>query len=113
MSPNINVVETALKTITSAQLTPTEHLLLKDFVQSAVDPSRAAQHVLQRIRNDPSGKSVEGALRDLKADWRRLTAECESPLQFLSDAYMVEVLLSTSNPCRQSTGQVADSCSMS
>jgi hypothetical protein len=42
MSPSINVVETALKTITSAQLTPTEHLLLKDFVQSAVDPSRAA-----------------------------------------------------------------------
>ncbi len=111
MSQNTNVVETALKTITSAQLTPTEHLLLKDFVQSAIDPLRAARHVLQRIENYP-GKSLEGALRDLKAEWRRLIAECESPL-LLSVAYMVGVLLSTSNPCRQSTAQVADSCPMS
>lgn len=110
MSQNINVVETALKTITSAQLTPTEHLLLKDFVQSAVDPLRAARHVLQRIENYP-GKSSEGALRGLKADWRRLAAECEPPL-LPSVAYVAEVLLFASNPCRRSTGQVADSCSV-
>lgn len=87
MSQDINVVETALETIASAQLTPTEHLLLKDFVQNAVDPRCAAQHVLQRIESYP-GKSTEGALRDLKADWRKLTDERESPLLF-SVAYMV------------------------
>ena len=111
MSQDTDVVETALKTITSAQLMPIEHLLLTDFIQSAVDPLCAARHVLQRIGNYP-GKSLEGALRELKADWRRLTAECESPL-LLSVADMVGFSLSTSNPCGQSTAQVADSCSVS
>lgn len=98
MSENTNVMETALETIASAQLTPTEHLVLKDFVQSAVDPQRAGRHVLQRIGDYP-GKSSEGALRDLKADWRRLTAECKLPL-LPSVVYVAEVLLSTSNPRR-------------
>lgn len=110
MSQNTSIVETALNTIASAQLTPTEQLLLKNFVQSAADPSLAARHVLQRI--DSSGKSSVEALRDLKADWRRLTIECE--LQSASFVTcMVESLIVTSHLCRQSTAQAEDYCPVS
>ena len=68
-------IQTALTAIFSARLTPTEHLLLKDFVEGAVDPGRAARYVLQRIDN--SKRSIEEELRCLKRDWRRLVSRRE------------------------------------
>ncbi|OBT80199.1 hypothetical protein VF21_00547 [Pseudogymnoascus sp. 05NY08] len=60
----------ALELISSARLEPTEHLLLKQFVEGAVDPDRAAQYLLSTI-NTPH-QDVETSLRCFKADWRDL-----------------------------------------
>ncbi|KKZ68518.1 hypothetical protein EMCG_05802 [[Emmonsia] crescens] len=73
---------TALSAIRSANLTPTEHLLLSEFVNQAVDTERAARYVLYWIES--SCQTVEEALRSLKHDWKRLvtrfTAAVEVPI---------------------------------
>ena len=57
--------------IESAQLMPTEHLLLKAFLDGAVDPELAAGYVLQEASHHPA-RAIEDALRDFKQEWRRL-----------------------------------------
>lgn len=76
-------VEAALAAIVSAELSPTEHLLLRSFVDEAVDPSYAAQYILHRL-NEHSDVSPEEVLRSFKQDWRRLAVKCESPVLSLS-----------------------------
>lgn len=61
MAPGESNVDTALRVIEPEQLTPTEHLLLKEFVTEAVDPDSAARYVLQRVHNS-SPRHVEEAL---------------------------------------------------
>lgn len=61
-------------TIRSANLSPTEHSLLIDFVESAVDPEYTAKYVLKRLSND-SHRGAEASLRHLKQDWRRLVSK--------------------------------------
>lgn len=73
-------VEAALAAIESAKLTPTEHLLLKSFVKEAVDPSHAAQHILQRLSKH-ANLSSEEVLRGFKQDWRRLVVKCKLPVR--------------------------------
>lgn len=53
--------------ISSAKLTPTEHLLLKGFINEAVDPEYAAQYVSQKI-NQNTNSNIEDVLQDLKRD---------------------------------------------
>lgn len=44
----------SLELISLARLEPTEHLLLKQFVEGAVDPERAAQYLLSNINKSPT-----------------------------------------------------------
>lgn len=66
----------ALEVISSANLTPTEHLLLEHFVEKAVDPDLAAQHLVSRVQQD-AGVEVEACLRSFKQDWRKLIWKCK------------------------------------
>ncbi|EFE38808.1 hypothetical protein TRV_06533 [Trichophyton verrucosum HKI 0517] len=74
-----DVVATALDTVKSAALTPTEHLLLKRFLDKAQDSSCAAIYLLRKVEENPS-RSVEANLREFKKDWRRLVTKCKAPV---------------------------------
>lgn len=65
--------KSALQIISSADLSPTEHLLLNHFIEGAVDPDLAAQYLISRIdfQHDP-----EFCLRRFKQDWKKLAARC-------------------------------------
>ncbi|KAL3456712.1 kinase-like domain-containing protein [Aspergillus heterothallicus] len=63
-------VQRALGCIESAELSPTEHLILKHFVESAVDPEIAAEYLLSRTQ--ASSDTVEISLREFKRQWRAL-----------------------------------------
>ena len=76
MAPNISILDSTLDLITSAKLTPTEHLLLKGFLTEAVDPEYAAQYISQRIEGR-GDRNIEEALRELKQDWKQLVLKCE------------------------------------
>lgn len=67
-------IDDALAAIKSASLTPTEHLILEQFVTEAVNSECAAQYVLETIGDSSSG--VEVALRKLKMNWKRLVERC-------------------------------------
>jgi hypothetical protein len=77
MSQAPSLTQSALTCIASARLAPTEHLLLKDLIESAVDPNYISQHILQRIQDNPC-RTKEETLRSLKGDWRRLTTRREA-----------------------------------
>jgi hypothetical protein len=64
MSRTPKVVEAAVAAIMSAQLTPTEHLLLKDLVANAVDADQVARYILELIEQN-SDQSTENVLRSL------------------------------------------------
>lgn len=66
----------ALEVISSACLSPTEHLLLKHFVEKAVDPDLAAQYLMSRLHPDEE-QSSEASLRSFKQDWRDLVSRCK------------------------------------
>lgn len=67
---------TVLEIISSVDLSPTEHLLLKHFVKGAVDPASAAEFLQSKL---PHSDDVEPALRAFKQDWRRLVPNRRSP----------------------------------
>lgn len=66
-------VDSALEVVSSASLSPTEHLLLKGFVTGAVDPELAAIYLLSRVGPN-THQDVETNLHELKKDWRKLVA---------------------------------------
>jgi hypothetical protein len=66
------IVDKATAAIKAADLTPTEHLMLLDFVNEAYEPSLTARVVLDRIRD--GDEPVEETLRVLKEDWHELVA---------------------------------------
>lgn len=70
-----SVVVEAVEAIVAATLSPTEHKILSAFIEEAVDPRRAAAHILTRIRSAPEG-IVEEVLRDFKREWHELAAKC-------------------------------------
>lgn len=70
------IIEEATVAIETADLTPTEHQILLDFVREAYEPSLAAREVLHRIRDDY--RPVEDSLRALKEDWHELVAISEN-----------------------------------
>ncbi|OJJ95222.1 hypothetical protein ASPACDRAFT_1860272 [Aspergillus aculeatus ATCC 16872] len=72
MDTETNRVNSTLSLISSADLTPTEHWLLKRFLCHAVDPEYAAQYVARRIEAH-APNDVEGVLRDLKSEWKQVT----------------------------------------
>jgi hypothetical protein len=76
MAMNIGVLDSTLNIITSANLTPTEHLLLKGFPTEAFDPEYAARYIYQRIE-DSGDRNIEETLRDLKHDWKQLVLKCK------------------------------------
>lgn len=67
----------ALEIISSANLSPTEHLLLKHFVEKAVDPDLAAHYLMSRVQRDVDAE-VEDCLRSFKQDWRKLASRLTS-----------------------------------
>lgn len=71
------IVDKATAAIQDADLTPTEHLILLDFVKEAYEPSLTARVVLDRIR-DTDGP-VEETLRILKEDWHELVSVSKVP----------------------------------
>lgn len=76
MAKNIGILDSTLHLISSANLTPTEHLLLKGFLTEAVDPEYAARYISQRIENS-GDRNVEQALREFKQDWKQLVLKRE------------------------------------
>ncbi|KAL5336018.1 hypothetical protein BJX70DRAFT_373895 [Aspergillus crustosus] len=70
-------VRSALEVITFSDLSPTEHLLLKLFVNSAAEPERAANYVLSNV--EASIDSVEDLLREIKRRWRTLASLLTTP----------------------------------
>lgn len=63
-----------LETISSADLEPTEHLLLKHFIEGADDPELAARYLNSRLSQS---ENVAACLRSFKQDWRRLVFKCK------------------------------------
>ncbi|KFY11324.1 hypothetical protein V491_07258 [Pseudogymnoascus sp. VKM F-3775] len=82
------VVDKAIAAIKTADLTPTEHLILRDFVKEAYEPSLAARVVLDRISDD--GRPVEETLRVLKEDWHGLVGIISCPAPF--DAHLKDLV---------------------
>lgn len=71
------VIKKAIAAIKAAELTPTEHLMLLDFVKEAYEPSLAARVVLDRISD--YDRPVEETLRVLKEDWYELVGISKYP----------------------------------
>lgn len=67
-----------LDIIASAELCPTEHLLLRHFVETAVDSESAARYLHARIG---AGEDQETSLRSFKTNWRRLVFLRKSLIQ--------------------------------
>ncbi|KAF7927104.1 hypothetical protein BELL_0336g00090 [Botrytis elliptica] len=63
-------INSALDAISSADLSPTEHSLLKHFIEEAVEPELAAQFIKSIVDQDKN--NVENNLRRFKKDWRKL-----------------------------------------
>lgn len=61
----------ALDIIRAANLTPTEHLLLENFIHEAVDRARAAAYLESKLKQN-STDDVETCLRRFKVEWRQL-----------------------------------------
>lgn len=65
-----------LEIISAANLSPTEHLLLKHFIEAAVDPELAVNFLKSKL---PQVGDVEPALRAFKEDCRRLVFNGRPP----------------------------------
>ncbi|KAJ0413942.1 kinase-like protein [Aspergillus carlsbadensis] len=72
----MTTAQLALEAISSADFSPTEHLILKHFVESAVDPETAAQYLLSRSR--ATTDTAENSLRDFKRQWRQLATKLKA-----------------------------------
>ncbi|KAL4801823.1 kinase-like domain-containing protein [Aspergillus unguis] len=66
------IIESALELIAAADLSPTEHLLLKHFVEAAIDPNKAAEYVVSRVQ--ASDQNIEQSLRQIKDEFRKLAS---------------------------------------
>ncbi|ESZ96856.1 serine/threonine protein kinase [Sclerotinia borealis F-4128] len=66
------IIKSAIDAISSADLSPTEHLLLKHFVEEATHPEVAAKYIQLIISQDKN--DVESRLRQFKVDWRKLAS---------------------------------------
>ncbi|KAJ5627282.1 hypothetical protein N7528_004709 [Penicillium herquei] len=64
-----------LKIISSADLSPNEHPLLRSFIERALDREFAAKYVLSRIQ---TGSEAEVSLRSFKQDWRNLISKLKN-----------------------------------
>lgn len=68
----------ALVIISSANLSPTEHLLLKHFIESAIDSDLASQYLISRLGQAAQyNENTEICLRHFKQDWRKLATRRE------------------------------------
>ncbi|KAF7895461.1 uncharacterized protein EAF01_009423 [Botrytis porri] len=65
-------INSALDAISSAELSPTEHSLLKHFIEEAVELELAAQFIQSVVDQDKN--NVENNLRQFKKDWRKLAS---------------------------------------
>lgn len=75
--PMASLKLSAIELISSARLEPTEHHLLKHFVEGAVDQERAANYLLSSV-DKSANQDVETCLRCFKKDWRDLVTTCGS-----------------------------------
>jgi hypothetical protein len=73
----MSTADTVLEIVSSANLSPTEHLILKNFINDAVDSELAAKYLLSRIVQD-SQRDIEISLRDFKKDWRKLVTRSKN-----------------------------------
>lgn len=67
-------VQAALDLITSSSLSPTEHLILKHFVEAAVDPDTAANYLISQTSKD----NLEDSFREFKRQWRILATRSKA-----------------------------------
>lgn len=74
--PQHDQYHSTVQLIEAAQLTPTEHLIWKAFLNEAVDPEHAARYIWERVHASPG--SPEKALRELKILWKQVALKCES-----------------------------------
>ncbi|KAL3496131.1 kinase-like domain-containing protein [Aspergillus germanicus] len=65
-------VQVALQHIRTSHLSPTEHLILEHFVQSADEPEAAAQYLLSRTQTPVD--NVESSLRQFLEEWTSLVS---------------------------------------
>lgn len=77
----MSTTDKALAIISSANLSPTEHLLLKGFINEAVDSEISAKYLISRTIQDNQG-DIEASLRDFKNDWRKLATRSKKFFQF-------------------------------
>ncbi|TGO40517.1 hypothetical protein BHYA_0036g00500 [Botrytis hyacinthi] len=68
----MDIIDSVNRAISAADLSPTEHLLLKHFIEEAVEPELAAQFMKSIIDRDSN--DVEENLRQFKKDWRKLAS---------------------------------------
>ncbi|KAL2856776.1 hypothetical protein BJX68DRAFT_229452 [Aspergillus pseudodeflectus] len=65
-------VQAALELIRASDISPTEHLTLEHFVESADEPKAAAQYLRSRIQ--AAVDNVESSLRQFLEEWRSLAS---------------------------------------
>ncbi|TGO62030.1 hypothetical protein BOTNAR_0120g00160 [Botryotinia narcissicola] len=68
----MDIINSVNSAILAADLSPTEHLLLKYFIEEAVEPKLAAQFTQSIVDQDEN--NVENNLRQFKKDWRNLAS---------------------------------------
>lgn len=73
--PPDRYIQDVLALIESAELENVEHNLLRLFVEDAVDSSRAAEYIADRIDHRGSD-SNEQVLRSIKSGWASLLHRC-------------------------------------
>jgi hypothetical protein len=88
-------MQSALDIISNASLSPTEHLLLKHFVEGAVHPDKAADYLLSRVQ--ASNGQVEHSLRQFKQEWRHLVLLGTTP-EDASLSRLTNTLVTTFDP---------------
>jgi hypothetical protein len=84
-------VQAALELIRASDLSPTEHLILEHFIESADEPEVAAQYLHSKIQAPVD--NVESSLRQFLEEWRSLVSRSK----FMDSCYYSPPVDHTSN----------------
>ncbi|CEL08667.1 hypothetical protein ASPCAL11814 [Aspergillus calidoustus] len=98
-------VQAALELIRASDLSPTEHLILEHFVESADEPEAAAQYL--QSRNQAPVGNVESSLRQFLEEWRSLVSRSK----FMESCYCFTLAEHTSNGLGPDSTSTSRSCS--
>ncbi|KAF7887579.1 hypothetical protein EAF00_009873 [Botryotinia globosa] len=86
----MDIIESVNRATSAAELSPTEHLLLKHFIKEAAEPKLAAQFIQSIVDQDKN--NVENNLREFKKYWRKLASRLKvvEPISKSLDALVRE-----------------------